>query len=105
LTVEEYQYQFEVLSNKIPGLTEEFKVSSFISGLNEEMRIMLTMLKPPNLPAAFGLARLQEEEVGRRNKSPRAPLWAPTNYSNNESSYPSLLSHSPYPNHHIPFFP
>jgi len=123
-TVEEYQYQFEVLSNKIPGLTEEFKVSSFISGLKEEVRIMVTMLKPPNLPAAFGLARLQEEEVERRNRSPRAPPWAPTNYSNSEPSYPKLAvpltlskpsnpivstanrnvgSNSPYPNHTTPY--
>jgi len=123
-TFEEYQYQFEVLSNKIPGLTEEFKVSSFISGLKEEVRIMVTMLKPPNLPAAFGLARLQEEEVGRRNRSPRAPPWAPTNYSNSEPSYPKLAvpltlskpsnpivstanrnvgSNSPYPNHTTPY--
>lgn len=32
-TVEEYQSQFEVLSNRIKGLTEEFKISSFNSGL------------------------------------------------------------------------
>jgi hypothetical protein len=32
-TVDEYQSQFEVLSNRIPGLSEEFRVSSFVSGL------------------------------------------------------------------------
>jgi len=31
------------LSNKIPGLTEGFKVSSFISGWKEEVRIMVTI--------------------------------------------------------------
>jgi hypothetical protein len=59
-TVDEYQSQFEVLSNGIPGLTEEFRVSSFISGLKEEVQIMVTMLQPTTLPNAFGLARLQE---------------------------------------------
>lgn len=38
-TVDEYQSQFEVLSNRIPGLTEEFRVSTFVSGLKEEVRI------------------------------------------------------------------
>jgi len=123
-TVEDYQYQFEVLSNRISGITEEFKVSSFISGLKEEVRIMVTMLKPPNLPAAFGLARLQEEEVWRRNRSARAPPWNPTNQSNSKPSFPKLnvpltLSkpsnpifptaprnvgfNLPYPNRNIPF--
>jgi hypothetical protein len=37
---------------------------------------MVTMLKPSNLSVAFGLARLQEEEVWRRNRSSRA--WAST---------------------------
>jgi len=86
--VEDYQYQFEVLSNKIPGLTEGFKVSSFISGLKEEVRIMVTVLKPSNLPAAFGLARLQEEEVWRRNRSTRAPPWVPTQSPNSKPPYP-----------------
>jgi hypothetical protein len=62
-TVDEYQSQFEVLSNRTPGLTEYFRVSSFISGLKEEVRIMVTMLKPTTLPNAFGLARLQEQEI------------------------------------------
>jgi hypothetical protein len=102
-TVEDYQYQFEILSNKIPGMTEAFKVSSFISGLKEEVRIMVTMLKPPNLPAAFGLARLQEEEVWRRNRSTRAPPWGPTHSLNSKPPYPKppvplTLTKPPNPN-------
>jgi len=62
-----YQSQYEVLSNRIPGLTEEFRVSNFISGLKEEVRIMVTMLKLIALPTVFELARLQEQEVFRRN--------------------------------------
>lgn len=41
--VDEYQSQFKVLSNPIPGLTEEFRISSFVSRLKEEVRIMVTM--------------------------------------------------------------
>jgi hypothetical protein len=57
-TVEEYQFEFEVLSNQISSLTEDFYVHTFLSGLKEEVRIMVTMLKPNCLSAAFGLARL-----------------------------------------------
>jgi hypothetical protein len=34
-TVKEYQTQFEVLSNKIVGLIEDFCISTFLSGLKE----------------------------------------------------------------------
>jgi len=83
-TVDEYQSQFEVLSNRIPRLPEEFRVSSFVSGLKEELRIMVSMFKPTTLPDAFGLARLQEQEVYRRNRNPRTQSWPST------PSYPRL---------------
>ncbi|KAF5475861.1 hypothetical protein F2P56_007623 [Juglans regia] len=67
-TVEEYQTEFETLSNKIKGLTEAFRISTFISGLRDDLKIMVTMLKPDTISVAFGLAKLQEEEVTRRNK-------------------------------------
>jgi hypothetical protein len=67
-TVEDFQTQFEILSNRIQGLSEEFKVSTFLSGLREEIRITVTMLKPRDLTTTFGLARLQEEEVKLRSR-------------------------------------
>lgn len=68
VTVEEYQTEFESLSNKISGLTKEFRISIFINGLRDYLKIMITMLKPNTILAAFGLAKLHEEEVARRNK-------------------------------------
>ena len=59
-SVEEYQTAFEILSNKINGVSEEFRISTFLSGLKDELRIIVTMLRPNTLVAAFGLARLQE---------------------------------------------
>jgi hypothetical protein len=55
-TMEEYQSQFEVLSNRIAGLSEEFWVRNFLSGLKKEIRITVVMLKPTTLTSAFGLA-------------------------------------------------
>ena len=65
-SVEEYQTTFEILSNKVHGVNEEFRISTFLSGLKDELRIMVTMFKPNTLAATFGLARLQEEEVNRK---------------------------------------
>ncbi|XP_041020419.1 uncharacterized protein LOC121262051 [Juglans microcarpa x Juglans regia] len=53
-TVEECQTQFEALSNRIRGPTEEFRISTFISGLREDLKITVTVFKPNSLSATFG---------------------------------------------------
>jgi hypothetical protein len=57
--VDEYQSQFEILYNKITRLSEDFRVSKFLSGHKEEVRIIVTMLKPTSLLATFGVAPQQ----------------------------------------------
>lgn len=85
-SVEDYQTTFENLSYKISGVSEEFRISTFLSGLKDELRIIVTMFKPNTLVAAFGLARLQKEEVTGKQypcrntqaQSPYAPSFKPT---------------------------
>ena len=48
-SVEEYQTTFEILSYKINGMSEEFRISTFLSGLKDELRITVTMFKPKTL--------------------------------------------------------
>lgn len=62
MNVEDYQTQFETLSNKITRFSKKFKVSTILIGSKEEIKILVTMFKPTTLSVAFGLARLQEEE-------------------------------------------
>ena len=62
-TVEDYKSQFEALSNQLRGLAESYKLSCFLSGLREDIRFMVRMLNPSNLHIAFGLAKMQEENV------------------------------------------
>ncbi|KAG2679678.1 hypothetical protein I3760_11G062100 [Carya illinoinensis] len=95
-TVEEYQTEFEVLSNRISGLTEDFRISTFISGLRDDLKIMVTMLKPNTISVAFGLAKLQEEEVTRRNKGMT---------SKNHSQYIPTNPYIPKPPLLLPFLP
>jgi hypothetical protein len=65
-------------------------VNTFLSGLKDELCIVVTMLRRTTLPAAFGLARLQEDEVFIRTRSYKNPNW-PCNPSNYQANRPSYL--------------
>lgn len=66
-SVEEYQEKFEELKSlmlmKNPKLDEQYFVSSFISGLKDEIRPMVKMFKPEKLSKAFDIAVLQEQSM------------------------------------------
>lgn len=68
-TVAEYTTQFESLSNRLRGLSDKYKLSYFLSGLKDEVRLPLRMLSPQTLVAAFGLAKLQEEYLTSTRRS------------------------------------
>lgn len=57
-TVEAYKSQFEVLSNRLKGLAEPYKLSCFLSGLREDIQFMVRMLNPSRLTMAFGMAKM-----------------------------------------------
>ncbi|XP_040996067.1 uncharacterized protein LOC121242242 [Juglans microcarpa x Juglans regia] len=67
-----YTTQFEALSNRLKGLSDRHKMSCYISGLKDDIRVPVKMCNPMNLGAALGLAKLQEEYV----LSSRKP-WRP----------------------------
>ncbi|XP_075674861.1 uncharacterized protein LOC142644061 [Castanea sativa] len=56
-----YKAQFEVLSNRIKGLSASHKLSCFLSRLKDEIRLPVRMLNPQSLNEAFGLSKIQEE--------------------------------------------
>jgi len=60
-TITEYTTQFESLSNRLRGVSDKNRLSCFLSGLKDDIRLPLRMLNPVTLAAAFGLAKLQEE--------------------------------------------
>ncbi|KAF5477456.1 hypothetical protein F2P56_004096 [Juglans regia] len=62
-TVNDYKSEFEILSNRIRGLSEKNKLSCFLSGLRDEIRLPVRMLNPLSLNDAFGLAKIQEQYV------------------------------------------
>ena len=74
--VEEYLRRFEELRAVIgiahPGLSEAYFVSSFISGLKDDLRSVVKMLAPTIVKQAAEKARLQKqtwEVVFKKNRS------------------------------------
>ena len=63
-----YKGQFELLSNRIRGLSDGHKLSCFLSGLKDEVRLPVKMLNLKNLNEAFGLAKIQEEYMNSSHR-------------------------------------
>ncbi|XP_030949790.1 uncharacterized protein LOC115973672 [Quercus lobata] len=64
-----YKGNFKIFSNRITGLFESHKLSCFLSGLKDEIRLPIRMLVPKTLNEAFGLAKIQEEYVNSSRKA------------------------------------
>ena len=67
-TVIAYKCNFEILSNRIFGLSKSHKLSCFLSGLNDEIRLPVRMFVPKTLNEAFGLGKIQEEYLSNGRK-------------------------------------
>lgn len=76
-SVSTYKAQFEALSNRIKELFEKHKLSCFLNGLRDEIRLPIRMLNPQNLSSAFGLAKIQEEYLFTSKKSTRPWIEVP----------------------------
>jgi hypothetical protein len=62
-SVDEYKEKFEALSTRVRGCDDHNKLSYFLSGLKDEIRLLVRMFNPPTLLVAYGLAKMQEEHV------------------------------------------
>lgn len=68
-SVVEYKAIFESLSNRLRGLSDEYKLSCFLSGLREDIRLTIRMFNPTNILLAYSLAKLQEEDLIKTKKT------------------------------------
>ena len=64
-----YKGNFEIIFNKIKGLSKSHKLSCFLSGIKDEIRLPVRMLVPKFLNYAFWLAKIQEEFLISNRKS------------------------------------
>ncbi|XP_026415231.1 uncharacterized protein LOC113310676 [Papaver somniferum] len=109
-TVSEYQEIFEefkaLMLAKNKHLTEDYFTSSFISGLKEELRIVVQMFSPATLEKAIYLARMHEMLLDSSNKKAKInrppPLYIPQSHMNTVHSPKST---SPSPRGTIPTSP
>uniref|UniRef100_A0A2N9HQY9 RNA-directed DNA polymerase n=1 Tax=Fagus sylvatica TaxID=28930 RepID=A0A2N9HQY9_FAGSY len=70
-TVIAYKGQFESISNRIRNLSDMHKLSCFMSGLKDEIRLAVKMQGPRNLSEAYALAKIQEEYLITCKRSQR----------------------------------
>jgi hypothetical protein len=57
-SVDEYKEKFEAFSTRMRGCDDYNKLSSFLSGLKDEIRLPVRMFNPPTLLVAYGLAKM-----------------------------------------------
>nr|GEX20145.1 retrotransposon Gag protein [Tanacetum cinerariifolium] len=62
-TVAEYQSEFEILINRVTGISESLLKSFYISGLKLALQIELLRTRPATLKEAFYLARIIEARL------------------------------------------
>ena len=63
--------QFEVISNRIKGLSSSHKLSCFLSGLKNEIRLPFRMLNPQLLKEAFDCPGFKRNTIGVAKRTPR----------------------------------
>ena len=55
-----YKSQFELTSNRMRDLSDMHKLSYFMSGMKDEIKLSVKMQGPRNLGEAYALAKIQE---------------------------------------------
>jgi len=78
-TVTKYTTQFEALFNRLQGILDKNRLSCFLSGLKNEIRLPLRLLNPITLATAFSLTKLQEYILSTRRSS--RPTTASYNFN------------------------
>ncbi|KAF3783213.1 hypothetical protein EJ110_NYTH32580 [Nymphaea thermarum] len=66
-TVQDYQTKFERLSSMVKNRPVESKITHFIGGLNEDIRIEMLRDPPTELRRCFALAKVIEEQFRHRD--------------------------------------
>jgi hypothetical protein len=89
-SLEDYKNKFDILALKVQNLPEAHKLSCFLGGLKEEIRLPLRMFHPKNLVDAYSLARIQEECVNIYSKGGRQN-WRSTQFSHSHRSMSTEL--------------
>ncbi|GJT16234.1 reverse transcriptase [Tanacetum coccineum] len=94
-TVTAYLTEFEALSNRVQGLSTANLLNCFLSGLREDIRRELFLLKPPTLHEAIGMAKLVEDKLTTSRFSNPRPTVRP--FTNPTTQPPPVTRNNPLP--------
>jgi hypothetical protein len=83
-SLEDYKTQFDTLATKVHTLPDFHKLSMFLGGLRDEIRLPVRMFNPKTLIDAYSLARIQEESV-KANRRVSRPAWHSSSYNQSYS--------------------
>ncbi|OMO53426.1 Retrotransposon gag protein [Corchorus olitorius] len=81
--VAQYQREFEIVANRVSGLTEEHLLNYFVSGLKPNIQTEVVIQCPTTLPHALALAKLIEAKLlahpgfFNRSSTPNSSLSTP----------------------------
>jgi len=81
-----------LFSNRLRGISDHNKLSCFLSGLKDEIRLHVCMFNPPNLLVAYGLAKVQEEHAMLGMRSYRNFTNSGFPKSGNNASSPQFVT-------------
>jgi len=93
-SVEKYKSQFEYLANRVSGLLDHLKISCFLGGLNDDIRLPVRMFNPKTMTDAYSLAKIQEELILNSRKASKSS-WSfvqNKNFQSSGSSYNPKMS-------------
>lgn len=73
-TVQEFKSQFNRLSRRAGGFSDDLLLACFVGGLKENIRVDVRAMRPASLYQAYELAKVYEErDVGRQNSRASMP--------------------------------
>ncbi|OMO90090.1 Retrotransposon gag protein [Corchorus olitorius] len=75
-TVTEYQREFEILANRVTGLSDGHLLNCFISGLLPDLQHEIIPLSPPSLTHALALAKVFEAKLNAQKKHTSSTSYA-----------------------------
>ncbi|OMO55704.1 reverse transcriptase [Corchorus capsularis] len=77
-TVANYQREFELLTNRVAGFSDEHLLNLFVSGLRQDIQREVIIQNPYSLTMALALAKLYEAKIAETRPQYRAPTTPPT---------------------------
>jgi hypothetical protein len=92
--LDDYKNQFDTVALKVHAMPKAHKLSCFLGGLRDEIRVSVQMFNPGSLVSAYSLVRTEVECVFNSRKSSRF-TWNSTQFKHSNSGWSASLPGHP----------